>query len=115
MVEWISAVEPSGRIVPPHRRSRYCTCQILKDVTKEEQRQDFDLVAALNRERYSKTGDMEIASRISSYEMAFRMQMSTPELLDLSKEADKRPRVVRIGTGNHSSLWHELPLRPAHG
>lgn len=57
-----------------------------KDVSKEEQRQDFELVAALNRERYSKTGDMEIASRISSYEMAFRMQMSTPELLDLSKE-----------------------------
>ena len=57
-----------------------------KDVTKEQQRQDFDLVAALNREHYSQTGDMEIASRISSYEMAFRMQMSTPDLLDLSKE-----------------------------
>ena len=58
-----------------------------KGVTKEEQREDFNLVAALNRERYSKTGDAEIASRISSYEMAFRMQMSTPELLDLSKES----------------------------
>ena len=58
-----------------------------KGITKEEQREDFNLVAALNRERYSKTGDAEIASRISSYEMAFRMQMSTPELLDLSKES----------------------------
>ena len=54
--------------------------------TSEDQRRDFDLVAALNRERYSKTGDVEIASRISSYEMAFRMQVSTPELLDVSKE-----------------------------
>jgi hypothetical protein len=57
--------------------------------TSEEQRRDFDLVAALNRERYSKTGDIEIASRIASYEMAFRMQMSTPDLLDLSKEPAK--------------------------
>ena len=52
------------------------------------------LVAALNRERYAKTGDMEIASRISSYEMAFRMQMSTPELLDLSKEPAQHSRLV---------------------
>jgi len=55
-------------------------------ITHEDQRKDFDLVAALNRERYAQTGDLEIASRISSYEMAFRMQMSTPELLDLTKE-----------------------------
>ncbi|HUS08645.1 MAG TPA: DUF1501 domain-containing protein [Bryobacteraceae bacterium] len=55
-------------------------------VSREDQRRDFELVAALNRERFGKTGDMEIASRISSYEMAFRMQMSTPELLDVAKE-----------------------------
>ena len=33
------------------------------------------------------TGDMEIASRIASYELAFRMQMAAPELMDLSKES----------------------------
>ena len=33
------------------------------------------------------TGDPEIATRISSYEMAFRMQMSVPELIDLSDES----------------------------
>ena len=33
------------------------------------------------------TGDMEIASRIASYELAFRMQMAAPELVDLSKES----------------------------
>jgi hypothetical protein len=54
--------------------------------SREEQRADFDLVAALNREHYAQTGDAEIASRIASYEMAFRMQMSAPELLDFSKE-----------------------------
>ena len=54
--------------------------------TSSEQRADFDLVRDLNREHHAETGDAEIASRISAYEMAFRMQMSTPELLDLSRE-----------------------------
>jgi hypothetical protein len=56
-------------------------------VSREEQRADFDLVAALNRRRFDSTGDVEIASRIASHEMAFRMQMSAPELLDLSGES----------------------------
>ena len=56
-------------------------------VTAEQQGQDFSLIGDLNRARYEKTGDKEILSRLSSYEMAARMQMSTPELLDLSKES----------------------------
>ncbi len=50
------------------------------------QRADFELTAALDRERQAAAGDPEIASRIASYEMAFRMQMSAPGLLDLSSE-----------------------------
>ena len=57
-----------------------------KGVKAEEQGQDFGLIGELNRERLEKTGDREIASRMASYEMAARMQLSTPELLDLSKE-----------------------------
>ena len=64
---------------------------------------------SLNREHYTKTGDAEIASRISSYEMAFRMQMSTPELLDLSKESGPAPRLVRPGPGDDPRLRDELP------
>jgi uncharacterized protein (DUF1501 family) len=44
------------------------------------------LVRDLNERRYHDTGDVEIASRIASYELAFRMQMAAPELLDFSKE-----------------------------
>jgi hypothetical protein len=55
-------------------------------VTAEEQGLDFGLIGELNRARLEKTGDREIASRMASYEMAARMQMSTPELTDLSKE-----------------------------
>ena len=43
-------------------------------------------VRRLNETRFEATGDLEIASRISSYELAYRMQMSAPELLDFSGE-----------------------------
>ncbi len=44
-------------------------------------------VAALNRERLAATGDPEIQTRISAYEMAFRMQTSAPELIDFRGES----------------------------
>ncbi len=50
---------------------------------------DFhDTVAALNRERLAATGDSEILTRLNSYETAYRMQSSAPELMDLSRESD---------------------------
>ena len=56
-------------------------------ITSEMQRGSLDALKDLNQEHYTETGDMEIASRISSYELAFRMQMAGPELLDFSKES----------------------------
>src|ERR1022692_2424097 len=56
-------------------------------VTPGMQRDSLDAIKDLNEEHYAETGDMEIASRISSYELAFRMQMAGPELLDFSKES----------------------------
>ncbi|HWB95364.1 MAG TPA: DUF1501 domain-containing protein [Bryobacteraceae bacterium] len=55
-------------------------------VSGATQRADLDLVRDLNQERYASTGDVEIASRIAAYELAFRMQADAPELLDFSKE-----------------------------
>ncbi|MBL7648313.1 MAG: DUF1501 domain-containing protein [Candidatus Hydrogenedentes bacterium] len=56
-------------------------------VNDGEQRQVIDAVNALNRARLDVTGDGEIAARISAYEMAYRMQSSGPELMDLSQES----------------------------
>jgi uncharacterized protein (DUF1501 family) len=50
------------------------------------QRDTLDLVGALNRRRLDTEGDPEIATRIASYEMAFRLQTSAPELMDLRQE-----------------------------
>ncbi|MBM4004372.1 MAG: DUF1501 domain-containing protein [Planctomycetes bacterium] len=51
------------------------------------QRQFVDAVNDFNRLRLDATGDPEIATRISAYEMAFRMQASAPRLMDLSDES----------------------------
>ena len=55
--------------------------------TKEAQRARLDAVRDLNQEQYREAGDAEIAARIASYELAFRMQAAGPELLDLSGES----------------------------
>lgn len=57
-----------------------------RGVDETLQRDSLDSIAKLNRMRMSRVGDPEIATRINSYEMAFRMQRSAPELLDISKE-----------------------------
>ncbi len=51
------------------------------------QRDTLDLVGELNRKRLGTVGDPEIATRIASYEMAFRLQTSAPELTDLGSES----------------------------
>ncbi|MED5454065.1 MAG: DUF1501 domain-containing protein [Verrucomicrobiota bacterium] len=55
-------------------------------ITPEMQHFGLDAINDLNRIRYSAVGDPEIASRIASYELAFRMQSAAPELMDLTNE-----------------------------
>jgi hypothetical protein len=51
------------------------------------QRESIDLINQLNHHRLGLEGDPEIATRISAYEMAYRMQSSAPELMDLGQES----------------------------
>ncbi len=55
-------------------------------VARADRRDQLDDLGALNRHRQTAMHDSEIAARIAQYELAFRMQTSVPELLDLSKE-----------------------------
>src|SRR4051794_7396942 len=58
-----------------------------KGISPARQRRAIDAIRALNQDRLDQTGDDEIATRIASYEMAYRMQTSAPELIDLSGES----------------------------
>src|SRR5262245_7848939 len=55
-------------------------------ISAARQQDTLETVSDLNQMRLKKSGDPEIATRIAAYEMAFRMQTSAPELIDLSKE-----------------------------
>ena len=55
-------------------------------IDARRQADSLDLIGRLNRERLATDGDAEIATRIAAYEMAYRLQTSAPELMDLSGE-----------------------------
>jgi len=56
-------------------------------ISAATQRNRLDAIRDLNQQHMRAEGDVEIASRIHAYELAFRMQASAPELLDFSKES----------------------------
>ena len=57
-----------------------------RGITTQTQRARLDAMRDLNQRHQKSTGDTETASRIESYELAFRMQMAAPELLDFRQE-----------------------------
>jgi len=66
-------------------------------VDQKTQRATLDAIRDINQERYNETGDQEIASRISAYELAYRMQVAGPELIDFSKESQATLDMYGIG------------------
>jgi uncharacterized protein (DUF1501 family) len=57
-------------------------------VTREDKRLFLDQVATLNEKHFEDKGDNEIMSRVAQYEMAYRMQMSVPEVMEINKEPE---------------------------
>ncbi len=57
-----------------------------RGIDKSLQHGSIEAIAALDQKRYKTVQDPEILTRISQYEMAFRMQSSIPDLVDMSKE-----------------------------
>jgi hypothetical protein len=56
-------------------------------VGAQAQRDTIDFINAMNARRLELDGDSEIATRLANYEMAFRLQASAPDLMDLGGES----------------------------
>ena len=86
---WASGFLPSVYQGVPFRRSGDPVLYLSNPpgVTKQVQRARLDAIRYLNEQQFEETGDYEIASRIASYELAFRMQAAAPGLLDFSDES----------------------------
>ncbi len=59
------------------------------NVQRETRRQQLDTLAELNRQRLAEVGDPEIDTRIEQYELAYRMQASVPDLMNINDESSE--------------------------
>ena len=78
-------------------------------VTRIQRRRMLDSLDQLNREQHDLYGDPTINTRIAQYELAYRMQMSVPDLIDLSKEPKHilesyGPEVTKVGKYAYNCL-----------
>jgi hypothetical protein len=80
-------------------------------VTDKMQRRTLDLIKELNEKHLHEMGDPEIATRISSFEMAYRMQSSAPELMDVSKESAETLKMYGAEAGKPSFAMNCLLAR----
>jgi hypothetical protein len=80
-------------------------------ITEQMQRQTLDVIKELNQRHLGVVGDPEIATRISSFEMAYRMQSSGPELMDIAKESPETLKMYGVEPGKPSFAMNCLLAR----
>lgn len=87
---WGSGFLPSGYQGVEFRRSGDPVLFLSnpEGVDRETRRRSLDLLKDLNSSHLADVGDPEISSHIAAYELAYKMQMSVPELADISKEPE---------------------------
>jgi hypothetical protein len=80
-------------------------------VTAPMQRRTLDLIKEINEHHLGAVGDPEIATRINSFEMAYRMQSSAPELMDVAKESPETLKMYGAEPGKPSFAMNCLLAR----
>lgn len=84
-----NAAVPSDKALVRHINPR---------LAPSEQRQQLDLLAAMNRDHLAQTGpNAALEGRLNSFELAFRMQMAMPEAQDISRESDATKKLYGLG------------------
>src|SRR2546421_4224797 len=74
-----TALKPQGAPIDDLVRS--------PEMSDDQQREQLDLLSRLNKRRLAeRPGESELAARVETFELAYRMQMAAPEAIDLSKE-----------------------------
>src|SRR3954468_22995193 len=80
-------------------------------MSAEIRRQSLDALRDLNQMQLKQVGDPETLTRISQYELAYRMQSSVPELMDISKEPDSVKELYGVEPGKVSFANNALLAR----
>lgn len=79
-------------------------------VSRDSRHKMLDLVTKINREHLDEVGDPEIQTTIAQQEMAFRMQVSVPELTDLSQETEQSLAMYGPEVGKSGSFARNCVL-----
>jgi hypothetical protein len=100
-VIWSSGFLPAALQGTPFRKGDSPILHLARPdgVTEKEQRAQLELLRTLNgdlSERYP--GDTELVARAKSYDLAYRMQSSAPEAVDLAKETEATKKAYGIGS-----------------
>jgi len=80
-------------------------------MTRATRRATLDALKELNELEHAEAGDPETLTRIAQYELAFRMQVSVPEVMDLSKEPQETLELYGATPGAASFANHCLLAR----
>lgn len=80
-------------------------------VDRQRQERTVSAIAKLNSLHHAATGDDEIAARTASYEMAFRMQTSAPDLIDIKDETQETLDLYGVTPGQASFAFNCLLAR----
>ncbi len=84
-----TALKPQGEPIDDMNRN--------PEMTSESQRNQLDLLAKLNRRQSERNPfDADLAARIESFELAYRMQMAAPEALDVTREHSTTQRLYGL-------------------
>ena len=90
---------PIGRAGTPAHQARIRNIANER-LSPDQQRRQYDLLQALNGEQLSRsTGDSELEAVVGSFDLAYRMQMHAPNILDLGGETRETQRLYGIGEG----------------
>ena len=113
-----SPLKPSGFLPSVHQavtlRSGHDPVYYLSDpdgMKRDDREVTIRAINDLNRNRLAEVGDPEIATRIAQYEMAFRMQRTVPELVDLSTEPAHVLKAYGVEPGKPSLAGNLLMSR----
>ncbi len=103
-----SSANPIYDLFPP-KSAAYITASKVKP----------DTLTVLNHHQprstsQSRAGDSRLEARIASYELAAKLQISAPEVMDISKESDATERLYGIDDPSHGRFRTQLSGRAAH-
>ena len=85
-----------------------------EQLTPDEQRKNFGLLGQLNRlAGLEYPDDQQLQARIKSYELAFEMQTSVPQVMNMQQETSATQRMYGIDQPQVQSVWREVPCSAA--